>query len=530
VNRTKKLNQLASICKLSRRQFILRALATGLTLPAAQALYVSAARASPVKGGHFRFGLGSGSTTDTLDPGLATSTFIQSLCMTTNGYLTEVSPEGNLVGALAESWDASKDAKSWTFRLNKGAEFHNGKSVEAADVVASINYHRNADSKSGGKGVVDQIEDVKADGPGAVVFSLKVGNADFPFLVSDYHLAIKPSNNGSIDGTSAIGCGGYAVKSFEPGIRAELVRHANYWKPDRAWFDTAEYLAITDVAARTNALTTGQIDAMDRCDLKTVALLKSNSALEMMSVTGMQHITLPMLTDVPPFDDNNVRMALKLAIRRSEWVEKILFGHGALGNDQPINAAYRYFDTNLPQREYDPDQAKHYLRKSGHDRLKVQLHTSEAAFVGAVDAAVLYKESAAAAGIDIDVVRHPSDGFWEQVWMKEPFSFSYWGGRPTEDWMFTAVYAHGASMNETHWDNGRFNELLLAARAELDSDKRRAMYTEMQQICRDQGGALIPMFANYVNAISTRVGHGTIAKNWDVDGLLAVERWWFKSA
>ena len=530
MNRTSKLDHLANTHHVSRRQFILQALAAGLTLPAAQALYLRAARAAPVKGGHFRFGFGSGSTTDTLDPGLATSTFIQSLCVTTNGYLTEVNPEGSLVGALAQSWDASKDAKIWTFKLIEGAEFHNGKTVEAADVVASINYHRNPNSKSGGKGVVDQIEDVKADGPRAVVFSLKVANADFPFLMSDYHLGIKPSSNESIEGASAIGCGGYAIKSFDPGVRAELARHPNYWKPDRAWFDTAEYLAITDVAARTNALTTGQVDAMDRCDLKTVARLKSNSALEIMSITGMQHMTLPMLTDVPPFDDNNVRMALKLAIHRGEWVEKILFGHGALGNDQPINAAYRYFDAKLPQREYDPEQAKHYLRKSGHDRLMVQLHTSEAAFVGAVDAAVLYKERAAVAGIDIDVVRHPTDGFWEQVWMKQPFSFSYWGGRPTEDWMFTAVYARGASMNETHWDDGRFNELLLMARGELDSEKRRAMYAEMQQICRDQGGELIPMYANYVNAISNRVGHGTIAKNWDEDGFLAVERWWFKSA
>ncbi|MDP7381919.1 MAG: ABC transporter substrate-binding protein, partial [Alphaproteobacteria bacterium] len=82
-------------------------------------------------------------------------------------------------------------AKTWTFNLRKGVTFHNGKSVEAEDVLASFQHHMGKDSKSAAKSLLDQVVSLKADGKHAVVFELKGGNADFPFVASDYHIAIK---------------------------------------------------------------------------------------------------------------------------------------------------------------------------------------------------------------------------------------------------------------------------------------------------------------------------------------------------
>jgi peptide/nickel transport system substrate-binding protein len=87
------------------------------------------------------------------------------------------------------------------------------------------------------------------------------------------------------------------------------------------------------------------------------------------------------------------------------------------------------------------------------ENLKVDLSTSEAAFVGATDAAVLYAEHARRAGIEINVVREAGDAYWDNVWMKKPFCASYWGGRPVEDQMFTTAYLSGASWNESFWSN-----------------------------------------------------------------------------
>jgi len=93
--------------------------------------------------------------------------------------------------------------------------------------------------------------------------------------------------------------------------------------------------------------------------------------------------------------------------------------------------------------------------------------------------------------------------------------------------MFSIGYAEGSNWNEGHLKHKRFNELLKAARAELDNAKRREMYVEMQRIVRDEGGSIIPMFANLLMATSTKVGFENVAANFDLDGLRTPERWWF---
>jgi peptide/nickel transport system substrate-binding protein len=103
----------------------------------------------------------------------------------------------------------------------------------------------------------------------------------------------------------------------------------------------------------------------------------------------------------------------------------------------------------------------------------------------------------------------------------------YWSGRPVEDQMFTTAYQTGAAWNDTYWSNKRFDELLVKARSELDEDKRRAMYYEMQAILNQDGGAIIPMFASWVFATSDKIGHNDFASNWDLDGERWMERWWF---
>jgi peptide/nickel transport system substrate-binding protein len=234
-----------------------------------------------------------------------------------------------------------------------------------------------------------------------------------------------------------------------------------------------------------------------------------------------------MRTDTAPFDDNNVRMALKLSLDRDALLQNVLRGHGSVGNDHPISVANRYHAADLPQRVYDVDKAKWHLKQAGLSSLTVDLSAADSAFAGAVDAAVLYKEHAAKAGITINVVREPNDGYWSAVWMKKPWCAVYWGGRPTEDNMFSTAYAAGADWNDTFWSHERFNKLLVEARAELDEPKRREMYVEMQGIVSNQGGVVVPMFNNYVFAMTTNVQHGQMSGSGDLDGGKWMERWWF---
>jgi peptide/nickel transport system substrate-binding protein len=515
--------------KVSRREFIGRATALGLTTALATTLAGKIAGAAPKKGGSAKFGLAHGATTDSLDPGTWPDTFMQTAFWgsTYNG-LTEVDTKGNIIGDLAESIEPAKGATQWVFKLRKGVTFHNGKDLTSADVVASFNHHRGENSKSAAKSVLGPIADIQPDGAQTVIFTLKDASADFPYLTSDYHIPILQAKaDGSADWQSGIGTGAYVLEKFEPGVSAKGKRNPNYHKSGLPYFDDVEFLALTDVTARTNALTTGEVHFIGRCDLKTLNLLQRNKDLEIDEITGYGHYVLPMDTTQKPFDDVNVRTALKYALDRDAVAKKIFLGHATVGNDNPIAPTVKYAIQPEPKYAYDIDKAKFYLKKAGLSSLKVDLSVADAAFDGAVDTGVLFKDNAAKAGIDINVVREPNDGYWDNVWLKKGWCASYWSGRPTCDWMFSTAYAAGAAWNETHWNNARFNELLLAARAETDDKKRATMYAEMQQLTHDDGGVIVLVFNNYVSAHSKKLAHNELASNWENDGLRLAERWWF---
>lgn len=523
--RLKELEKLLAQGKVSRRDFMKQVSALGLTAAVSPLLLPGGALAeTPKKGGRLRIGISGGSTTDSLDPATITDMMMQVFNTSLRNNLVEIDADNRAVPELAESWEATPDAKKWVFKLRKGVEFHNGKTMDAEDVIYSINHHRGKDSKSAAKALLDSVEEIKSDGKDTVVFTLKGGNADFPYVLSDYHLSICPAGTDFLDG---VGTGGYILKDYEPGVRGFAVRNPNFFKEGRAHFDEVEVICINDVNARTSALQTGQVDVINRCELKTVHLLKRMPGIQVMEQHGFKHYTFAMLCDVAPYNDNNVRLALKHAIDREQMVKTILRGYGTVGNDHPIAKANRYYASELPQRQYDPDKAKFYLKKAGLGKHVFKLHVSEAAFSGSIDAGVLYRESAAKAGIEIEVVREPSDGYWSNVWMKKPWCAVFWGGRPTEDMMFSTAYAAGAPWNDTHWNNKRFNELLVAARAELDEKKRRQMYVEMQQLVRDDGGVVVPMFAADLSAATDKIRHGKLAVNWELDGFRLTERWWF---
>lgn len=506
---------------ITRRRFLGASAATGTLL----ALGAGARAQTPKRGGRMVIATRAGSTTDSTDPGLLTNSYQWYLAFAFTSTLTEVLPDGSTGPALAESWESS-DAKTWKFTLRKGVTFHSGRALTAEDVVTSLDHHRMEGSTSFVAPIARQMVDIRADGPDAVVVTLSQPNADLPASFNTPGFTIYPARDGAMDWQSRDGTGGYVLREHEPGVRSFLVRNPDYWRDDRAFADEVELLCIPDATARINALVTGQVSAIDEVDLKTVGLLQRQAGIEVLETTGPLHFSFPMRTDVAPFDNVDVRLAVKHAIDRQEMLDKILLGHGTIGNDTPIGPSYRYQDKSLAQTAYDPDKARFHLKKAGLSSLDIDLGTAEAAFSGATDAAVLFAEQARQASININVVREPDDGYWDNIWMEKPFCAAYWGGYPTESEMFAIGYAPGAPWNDTFWTQPEFEELRLAAAAELDDDSRRAMYGRMQAILRDEGGALIFAFANDVMAHNQSIAHGPVASNNGFDGCRIAERWW----
>lgn len=514
--------------KISRRAFMSQSIAAGMTAFAATGLWGTSAKAAPKQGGILRVAQHNANTTDQLDPGLYLSNFESNMAHTHRSFLTQINSDGSLGPDLAMEWSATPDAMQWTFKLNPNATFHDGTKVTGKDILATINHHRGEESTSAVKPLLASVTEIEDKGDGTIVFNLSEPNADLPWIMPDYHLAVCPANeDGTLNWQAGIGSGPYRLVEFNAGEGARFVRHEE-WHGEGAYFDEIVMIAINDPNARQSALVTGDVDAVASLENKTLNLVARMDGIIAENVPSAQCLTLPMLTDTAPLDNNDVRLALKHAINRQELVDKIAFGAATLGNDFHHSPAMPYWPDDIEQREYDPDKAEFHLKQAGLDSLDIDLNAANGIMTGAVDLAVLCAEHAKSAGINITPVREPDDGFWSDVWLVKPFIVSLWAARPTPDVMYTLGYKTGASWNETRWANPRFDEILVQAKAELDNDLRGEMYRDMAVIMRDEGGSVVPYFPNYVFARRDNVMRGeNIGANWPLDGFRYASRWWF---
>ena len=513
--------------RITRREFMAGSTALGLSALVASSTWSKARAAEPKRGGHMRAALLGGNSIDSMNQAEWGETVMIAIGRATRDSLVEVGQDNSVQPGLAESWETGADASTWRFKLRPGVEFTNGKSVTTEDVIASVNVHRGEETKSGAKGVFAGIEEVTADGD-VVVFELESANADFPYVLTDYHMNVVPAPDGVPNLTDGIGTGLYKVKYFEPGVRADLERNPNAWQQDSFGFvDSAEIIVVPDPNSRQTALVTGDTDAINRPELKTLRLLARQPRVKVIDYPSTFFYTAPMLMDVEPFSNIDFRHALKYGIDRQEFVQKIIYGFGTPGNDHPIGPGFKYHAADIPQFTYDPDKAKHHLKKSGYDGVKVSYSGSEASYPGSVDFGILMRETLAAIGIEVTVVREPADGFWVNVWNKKPWVATYWGARPVEDMILSINYTSDAPWNDTRIAIPRLDELVVAARGELDENKRAEMYRDIQLIISQEGGTIVPAYGMEVAAVSSRVGTtGHYGSGWEMDGGHFIKRWW----
>jgi len=202
--------------ELDRRGF----LKTGVAAGVVAATGIRPAFAAPKAGGTLRLGIAGANTSDSWDGRTHSDSYMIMMGHgTVFDCLTEVSADGSLKGELAESWEPSADAKTWTFNLRKGVTFHNGKEFDVEDVIESLNLHTAEDAKSAAKPIVSSIVEMKKMNSHQVQFVLAAGNADFPFLLSDYHILMHPAGMVQESIAKGIGTGGYMVENHDPGVR-----------------------------------------------------------------------------------------------------------------------------------------------------------------------------------------------------------------------------------------------------------------------------------------------------------------------
>jgi len=421
----------------------------------------------------------------------------------TMNRLVRPSASGEPIPDLAVSWSANTAATEWTFKLRKGIKFHDGSDFDAADVVDLLNRIKDPELDSPVASVLAVMEKAEAIDPMTVKITLSAAHADFPMLIMDYRIRMTPSGSGDTIGKTGIGTGPFILQTLDPEGTTVLKANPDYWEGPPA-VDTVKIISIPDAQARVQALLSGQIDMLRHISAQEKVLFANNPKFKLQQVnTGDWLAAIVFRTDIEPFTDVRVRKAVRIATDRQAMINLVLGpGGGVVTCDHPVWTGDQYHSNiDCPQQI---EEAKRLLAEAGYpDGIEVDVVTSDLRSLW-VDMVQVYQQQVAAAGIKINLVKAPADGYWSDVWMKEPVVTTSWGQRPA-DQVFNEAYRSTASWNESYWKSSSFDMKLDQARQELDRGKRTALYQNLQKMLFEEGGTFIPFHVNQVVVTSARV-------------------------
>lgn len=421
--------------------------------------------------------------------------------------LVDLDDDMNVAPELAESWSASEDGLVWTFKLAQGVKFHDGRDFGAKDVVYT--FRRLIDPAVGSRaaGLLSFLtpEGITAVDDHTVQFTTKEPISVLPVLLANkYNLVVPDGSTSEELRAKGIGTGPFMQEEFTPGVdRRVLRKNPNYWRAGAPTADCLEISAISEEFARNTALKSGQVDLLLSIGPTSVLDLKADPNIELLPSPAGSFYTFSMLIDAPPFDNVNVRKAMKLVIDRQQMVDLITFGYGVPGNDNPVPPTWPAAYTHYAPKQ-DIEQAKQLLAEAGYpDGIDVELYGSDIG-TGIMQMSEAFQQMAAQAGIRVQIINTPADSYWDTAYMKHPFFLSSWTIRPpAEGLAYTYTYPADSGLNETHWFRDDFNKIVADARREMDPDKRASLLGEAQKLLADEGGVIVPFHLQNISAIRT---------------------------
>jgi peptide/nickel transport system substrate-binding protein len=496
--------------KATRRDVMGWLMAGGIGIATAGSIVTYATHAlaqTPKKGGRLRVAGSGTSTADTVDPAKQSFSTDYARCNMFYNGLTSL--DGKLAPqlALAESIENDK-ATIWTIKLRKDVVFHDGKKLTAADVVYSLNRHKDPSVGSKAKSLAEQMTAIKEIGPNEVQITLSAPNADLPVVLGTFHFLI--IKDGTTDFSTAVGTGPYKCQEFKPGVRSIAVRNDAYWKPGQPYLDEIEFIGIPDESSRVNALLSDDVQMIAAVNARSAGRISSTPGYQIHETKSGNYTDLVMRVDAAPTQNPDFVLAMKYLFDREQMRSAIVRGFAVLGNDHPIDPTNRFYNSELPQRPFDLDKAKFHFQKSGIGSAAVPIVASPAAD-NSVEMALLLQQAGQKIGLNLDIQRVPADGYWTNHWMKHPLGFGNINPRPSADILLTLFFKSDAAWNECGWKNEKFDQLLAAARAETDEAKRKQMYWDMQALVHEGSGIGIPIFLSLIDGLSTKVkGLGSI--------------------
>ena len=408
--------------KLSRREFLRMATLLGLSATAAGAMsglpWPTVARAAGIKrGGVLRVAT---SVQKVTHPAQFSWVEPTNILRHVAEYLTYTDKDNITHPYLLENWQASEDLKTWTLNLRKGIKFNNGDELNADDVLFSMNQWLNKDVGSSILGMMGGYLDPSGiEKAGNYQVKLHLKKAEIAIPEHFFHYPAMILNHRSFEGDfikAPHGTGPYTLDVYSESERAVLKRRSDYWQKGAdgkslPYMDGMEFVDMgVEMSPRIAALQAKEIDMIDLATTGGTAVyqaLKDYKGVQIKPIGTAQARVLRMRVDLKPWDDNRVRMALKLCQHREKILGLAYFGQGLLGHDFHVCPKHpEYCDKPVPK--YDPQKAKQLLKEAGYPNgLKVNLAVGSE-WSDVVRYAEILKQDAAPAGFNIVLQTMPT--------------------------------------------------------------------------------------------------------------------------
>ncbi|MFC5231018.1 ABC transporter substrate-binding protein [Pseudonocardia zijingensis] len=280
--------------------------------------------------------------------------------------LTEIDENGGARPGLAESWTYNETGDQITFHLRPGLTFSDGTPVNADAVRQYLERARHQED-SALDGDLGSIASVTADGELDVVIGLTQVDYQIPLLLGQRVAQItSPTAAQDLDRLDQwpVGAGPFVVTELVPESHVVLEKNPAYWDAANIHIDRVEVHDAPDAASVVSAVSTGVYDLAPLAPSQAQAARAAG--LDVVEQPGFNAANISLNTNKAPFDDPAVVEAVRHAVNRQEFVDKITFGL-AQPTTQPFPPQYVAYDPQSADLwPYDPDRARQILADAGY--------------------------------------------------------------------------------------------------------------------------------------------------------------------
>lgn len=437
---------------------------------------------------------------------------------------------GEIEPRLAQSWDVVGDT-TWRFELNPDAVFGDGAAITANDVIFSVCRVRNIpDSPGPFISFIETIGDMQADGDTAFLIetdgpdpvlleSLSTigivqypGDSDLSFDQEDCGHSDWIASNTFNSGDTEAGIGPYRVAEYRRGIDITLERNDDYYG-EAPHYERVVVQAIPENGARIAALLSGQVDVIDGVPVNAIDQIYENENLQLISAPASRLIFFafdqegepsPKISGTDgknPLKDVRVRKALNLAVDRDQIVNTIMEGIAEPASSIVMGTIFGH-NPELAPYPHDVQEARELLTEAGYaDGFTMTISSPSGRYRNDSEVAQAVAQMIAQIGIDVSLETYPQSVYFDRA---NNFEYSMYLGGASADTgeglsqLLNLVHTREAERGLGGANRGRYSseqvdDLLSSALVTLDTEARREMLREAQEVVYDDHGYM-PLF------------------------------------